>query len=539
MASFASVSCLRSHGFVVLLGDEDRDAKERARRAIGSQPPYKLRAARFLSSQSQAESVLGRVGWRDEFRGKYYISYANGPIFFGVIESPSMIDTDEKMVTLLLRLDQQAEEQRVRMESPWRLEFDSRGVEVLCSVREVSTFERRVASGRFGAVRCRTRESAVLLARMTAEGMEGFTEDDGMWLLVFGMEPTVACLLVDGDRGNLGEVMEGMVERHRRRRVFLPLRVRLPEGNEVRSTLPFRADVEDLLAGGGVDEALLVRVQKQWGRLRSLYDISLSGFCCSVCNSTALQGVSHETVRVVNGSAEVGVRRLCPPCSDALPPAVVCSNGQLAVRATYRDDLEAARRRAEVRVAAEGGSAASLLFAMERYLDVCLPADAEDFLSAARKLADLVRASPHVARGATSLLSRIPFAQCLPRSEGTGRVCSACGERKEVGEFTKNQWRSARRRRCKMCQSVGMPRRGERLEVDLDDEVSGFQKMSMQEQQAEDEEERENECAVCFQEAPDQLYLHPPSHHWTCKSCFDDLVRHGHACPFCREIMSA
>ena len=90
-----------------------------------------------------------------------------------------------------------------------------------------------------------------------------------------------------------------------------------------------------------------------------------------------------------------------------------------------------------------------------------------------------------------------------------------------------------------MCQSVGMPRRGERLEVDLDDEVSGFQEMSMQEQQAEDEEERENECAVCFQEAQDQLYLHPPSHHWTCKSCFDDLVRHGHACPFCREIMSA
>jgi hypothetical protein len=522
-----------------LLGDEDRDAKERARREIGSQPPYKLRAARFLSSQSQAESVLGGVEWREEFRGKYYISYANGPIFSGVIESPSMVDTDEKMAALLIHLDQQCEEERVRMEGPWRLEFDSRGVEVLCSVREVPIFERRVASGRFGAVRCCTRESSVLLARMTAEGMEGLKEEDGMWLLVFGKEPTVACLLLDRDRGNLGEVMEGMVERQRQRRVFLPLRVLLPEGNEVRSTLPLRSDVEELLAGRGADEALLVRVQNQWGRLRSLYDISLSGFCCSVCNSTALRGVSHETVRVVNGSAEVEVRRLCPPCSDALPPAVVCLNGQLGIRATYRDDLEAARRRAEVRVAAERGSAASLLFAMERYLDVCLPADAEDFLSAARKLADLVRASPHVARGATSLLARIPLAPRLPRSEGTGRVCFACKERKEAGEFTKNQWRSARRRRCKGCQSVGMPSRGEELEVDFDEAVSGFKEMALQDQQAEHEEERENECAVCYQEAQDRVHLHPPSHHWTCRSCFNDLRRHGHTCPFCREIMSA
>ena len=156
MASPASVSCLRSRGFVVLLGDEDRDAKERARREIGSQPPYKLRAARFLSSQSQAESVLGGVEWREEFRGKYYISYANGPIFSGVIESPSMVDTDEKMAALLIHLDQQCEEERVRMEGPWRLEFDSRGVEVLARCEKFLFLRggwRREGLGRCDAAR--------------------------------------------------------------------------------------------------------------------------------------------------------------------------------------------------------------------------------------------------------------------------------------------------------------------------------------------------------------------------------------------------
>jgi len=540
-ASPASVSCLRSCGFVVLAGNEDRDARRSVQSEIASQPKYMLRVASFLASRSEGESALRRAGaeWREEFKGKYYVCYANGPIFCGVIEDPSNVDTEQKIAALLVRLDQQIKDMRATRERPWTLDFETRGVEVLSSTMGLSAFSNRVESGRFGVVRCNTQEAESLLSRLVDQGLDA-NDDEAMWLILFGKEPTISCFLVDDDRVNLRGIMEGMLERQRQRRVFFPLRVLLPQGNEVSSTIPLRSDVERLLTEQ-MQDAVLLRIQAQWSRLRSTYDLLLSTSSCSICNRPAAEGSTHDTVRLVERSVEVEVRRLCTRCSETFPLAVLRRDGQVGL--TYRDDLEAARRRAEVRVAAERGSAASLLFAMERYLNACLPADAEDFLSAARRLADLMHSAPHVARGATSLLSRIPLGPRPPHLAVSGRQCSACGEKKEEQEFTRNQWRSSRRR-CRQCQSECVPRREATREerIECNEIVSGVEELSLQgEVECSNEEERDQECAICYQKTPEseRSLLHSESRHWTCGPCFADLKRHGvRSCPLCREALS-
>ena len=66
--------------------------------------------------------------------------YANGPIFCGVIEDPSNVDTEQKIAALLVRLDQQIKDMRATRERPWTLDFETRGVEVLSSTMGLSAF---------------------------------------------------------------------------------------------------------------------------------------------------------------------------------------------------------------------------------------------------------------------------------------------------------------------------------------------------------------------------------------------------------------
>jgi len=136
------------------------------------------------------------------------------------------------------------------------------------------------------------------------------------------------------------------------------------------------------------------------------------------------------------------------------------------------------------------------------------------------------------------------------------RACRVCGERKNAGSFTQNQWRNGRRRRCKACQEANLTTTVE-LRADLlaaEEEAAHFLSIYRTNQQAEYErvqqelarrnalEHGDDDCPICMEVASQHDRRHMPcsAKHWLCITCLRDLVRsqrdrhHTVPCPSCR-----